>query len=326
MTRAISAVLLTLLGFAAVVLTRQVTSGTALVLPAEIQDGFTLAFSVLIESIPFIILGILLSVLVQVWIPQSWLFRILPSHPVPRRFVISLLGMFLPVCECGNVPLARGLVARGYSVSDSMTFLLAAPIINPVTIITTHQAFGFDDGILVARLVGAIAIANILGYIFSTHPRPDELLTTRFAAQCRVAPSSLADGKVARSADMFVREATVLMPALIIGSLVAGAIQILVSRDQLVALGGDPLLSVVAMMALAFVISICANVDSFFILPFADIFLPGSLVAFLLLGPIVDIKMLALLRTTYNARTLLRLTVLVVLFTAVVGTGVNLIA
>ena len=264
--------------------------------------------------------------LVQVWIPQHWLFRILPRNPIARRFVISLLGMFLPVCECGNVPLARGLVARGYSVSDSMTFLLAAPIINPVTIITTHQAFGFDDGILVARLIGAIAIANILGWIFSTHPNPENLLTSQFAAQCRVSPRAISGGKFGRSVDMFVREATVLMPALIIGSLVAGAIQIMVSRDQLVALGTDPLLSVIAMMALAFVISICANVDSFFILPFADTFLPGSLVAFLLLGPIVDIKMLALLRTTYRAHTLLRLTMLVVLFTAVVGTAVNLVA
>lgn len=324
--RAFGALLLTAVGLGAVVLTRQVTSDQPWVLPPEIQDGFTLAFSVLIESIPFIILGIVLSVLVQVWIPQHWLFRILPRNPVARRFVISLLGMFLPVCECGNVPLARGLVARGYSVSDSMTFLLAAPIINPVTIITTHQAFGFDDGILAARLVGAVAIANILGWLFSKHPNPENLLTTRFAAQCRVAPGGLEVGKVAKSVDMFVREATVLMPALIIGSLIAGAIQVVVSRDQLVALGSDPLLSVLAMMALAFVISICANVDSFFILPFADTFLPGSLVAFLLLGPIVDIKMLALLRTTYRGSTLLRLTLLVVLFTAVVGTGVNLVA
>jgi Predicted permeases len=140
--------------------------------PAPLLDGLTLALSVLIESLPFIVLGIALSVLVQVWVPQTWLFRILPKNAVAKRFVISLLGMFLPVCECGNVPLARGLVARGYSVSDSMTFLLAAPIINPVTIITTHQAFGFDDGILVARIIGAIVIANVLGWGVFSPPQP----------------------------------------------------------------------------------------------------------------------------------------------------------
>jgi len=294
------------------------------IVPPALRDGFTLAFSVLIESIPFIILGIALSVLVQVWIPEQWLFRILPKRPVPRRLVISLLGMFLPVCECGNVPLARGLVTKGYTVSDSMTFLLAAPIINPVTIITTHQAFGWDDGILVVRILGAMVIANLLGWLFSRHPDPFSLLTPNFAAQCAATPGAGSAGKIWRSAEMFVREASILMPALIVGSLVAGAIQVVVSRDQLVALGSDPLLSVIAMMALAFVISICANVDSFFILPFADTFLPGSLIAFLLLGPIVDIKMLALLRTTYRSATLLRLTILVVALTAAIGMGVNL--
>jgi uncharacterized membrane protein YraQ (UPF0718 family) len=116
------------------------------------------------------------------------------------------------------------------------------------------------------------------------------------------------------------------MPALIIGSLIAGLIQVVIRRDTLVQLGSDPLWSVVAMMILAFVISICANVDAFFILPVATTFLPGSIVAFLVLGPIIDIKMLALLRTTYKTGTLIQMSVLVALMTAALGTVVNLIA
>lgn len=299
---------------------------TAGALPDTTQDVLTLAFSVLIESLPFIILGITLSILVQVWLPDRLLFRILPKNPFGRRAVVSLLGMFLPVCECGNVPLARGLVSRGYTVSDSMTFLLAAPILNPVTIITTHQAFGFDDGILVARLIGGFLIANLLGWLFSLHPQPMSLLTPAFEKACQVIPDGPQPGKMQRSVDLFVRESSVLMPALIIGSLVAGLIQVGVSRDTLVQLGSDPLWSVVAMMILAFVISICANVDAFFILPFATTFLPGSIVAFLVLGPIIDIKMLALLRTTYRTATLVQITVVVALMTAALGTVVNLVA
>lgn len=325
--RPLLGVVLGVAGLGILVLGRVVTGNeTAGVLPDVGQDLLTLAFSVLIESVPFIILGIVLSVLVQVWIPERFLLRILPKNRFLRRFVISLLGMFLPVCECGNVPLARGLVSRGYTVSDSMTFLLAAPIVNPVTIITTHQAFGFDDGILVARLVGALLIANLLGWLFSLHPQPMSLLTPAFEASCRATGHGVATSRLQRSIDLFIRESSVLMPALIIGSLVAGAIQVVVSRDLLVQLGSDPLWSVVAMMALAFVISICANVDSFFILPFAETFLPGSLVAFLLLGPIIDIKMLALLRTTYRTGTLVQISAIVVLMTAAVGTVVNLIA
>jgi uncharacterized protein len=325
--RPLLGVVLGIAGLGVLVLGRVLTGDqTAGLLPDVGQDLLTLAFSVLIESVPFIILGIALSVLVQVWIPERFLLRILPRNRFLRRLVISFLGMFLPVCECGNVPLARGLVSRGYTVSDSMTFLLAAPIVNPVTIITTHQAFGFDDGILVARLIGALLIANLLGWLFSLHPQPMSLLTPAFEASCRTTDHGVAPSKVQRSIDLFIRESSVLMPALIIGSLVAGAIQVVVSRDLLVQLGSDPLWSVVAMMALAFVISICANVDSFFILPFAETFLPGSLVAFLLLGPIIDIKMLALLRTTYRTGTLVQISVIVVLMTAAVGTVVNLIA
>lgn len=290
------------------------------------QDLLTLAFSVLLESLPFIILGITLSVVVQIWVPQSWLIRILPRNGFLRRAMISTLGMFLPVCECGNVPLARGLLSRGYSVSDSMTFLIAAPILNPVTIITTHQAFGFDDGILVARILGALLIANLLGWVFSLHPDQDSLLTPAFEKECRIDRGELTGDKLGRSLDLFVRESRALMPALIIGSLIAGLIQVVVQRDVLVTLGENPLLSVVIMMLLAFVISICANVDSFFILPFAQTFLPGSIVAFLLLGPIVDIKMLALLRTTFRSTTLVQLTLLAAVVTAAVGMVVNLVA
>ena len=133
-------------------------------LPNQMQDFLTLSISVIIESLPFVILGILLSIVVQVWLPDGILMKYLPRNPVLRRFCISLFGIFLPVCECGNVPLARGLIVGGFTVPESMTFLLAAPIVNPITIITTHQAFGFDDGILVARILGGLAIANIIGW------------------------------------------------------------------------------------------------------------------------------------------------------------------
>src|SRR5690606_5300768 len=92
--------------------------------------------------------------------------------------------VLLPVCECGNVPLARGLIMRGLSPAESMTFLLAAPILNPVTIITTYQAFGWDDGILVSRIVGGFVIANLIGWLFSRHPAQSDLLTPRFQAAC----------------------------------------------------------------------------------------------------------------------------------------------
>ena len=116
------------------------------------------------------------------------------------------------------------------------------------------------------------------------------------------------------------------MPALVIGALVAGGIQVIVPREILVALGSDPLWSIVAMMVLAFIISVCSNVDSFFILPFAATFLPGSIVTFLVFGPIIDVKMLALMRTTFTTRTLVGIVVVVLTSAFFIGTVVNLLA
>ena len=129
-------------------------------LPTVLQDLLTLAYSVIIESLPFVVLGIALSILVQVWIPDRWIARALPKNTFLRRLAISFLGVLLPVCECGNLPFARGLIARGFSVSESLTFLLAAPIINPITILTTYQAFGLNNGVLVARLAGGFFVGQ----------------------------------------------------------------------------------------------------------------------------------------------------------------------
>jgi len=305
---------------------RWLLEGSGFSLPNEVQDLLTLSISVVIESLPFVILGILLSIVVQVWLPDGILMRYLPRNPVLRRLCISMFGIFLPVCECGNVPLARGLIVGGFTVPESMTFLLAAPIVNPITIITTHQAFGFDDGILGARLLGGLAIANILGWLFSLHPRQDALLTPGFAAECRRPADEHHHSRTSRSVDIFIREASVIMPALFIGALVAGAIQVAVPRDVLVTLGSNPLWSILAMMVLAFVIAVCSNVDAFFILPFANTFMPGSIATFLVFGPIIDIKMLAILRTTFTTRTLVQLTVIVGLLSALVGLVVNVVA
>lgn len=295
-------------------------------LPNQLQDLLTLSFSVIIESLPFVVLGILLSIVVQAWLPDGILMRYLPKNPVLRRLCISLFGVVLPVCECGNVPLSRGLIIKGFTVSESMTLLLAAPIINPITIITTHQAFGFDDGILLARILGGLAIANIVGWLFSLHPRQFDLLTPRFAAECRRPQGHDHETRVSKSLGIFVRESSVIMPALFIGALVAGAIQAVVPRDVLVQLGSNPLWSILAMMALAFVIAVCSSVDAFFILPFASTFMPGSIVTFLIFGPIIDIKMLAILRTTFTTKVLVQLTIIVGLLSALIGLVVNYVA
>ncbi|WP_052193807.1 permease [Microbacterium sp. ZOR0019] len=293
-------------------------------LPTRAQDGLTLALSVLIEALPFVILGVLLSIVVQVWLPADVIHRWLPKRAWARRAVLSLLGMLIPVCECGNVPFARGLMMRGLAPAEAMTFLIAAPIVNPIVILTTHAAFGWDGGILVARLVGGYLIANLIGWIYSRHPDPDGMLTQRFVDTCdRVTHEP--GTPVRRSLTQFLIELRAVMPALVIGSALAGAVQVLIPREWLLAIGSNPVLSIVAMMALAMTVAICSNVDAFFALSFASTFSSGAIVAFLLVGPLVDIKMLALMRTTFTGRTLVGIVGIVLASAFAIGIGVNVL-
>lgn len=309
-------------------------------LPDRAQDTVTLALSVIIESAPFVFLGILLSTVVQVWLPHGFITRFLPRQPLLRRACISLLGMFFPVCECGNVPLARGFMVGGFTVPESITFLLAAPILNPITIITTHQAFGWDNGILLTRIVAGFVIANVIGWLFSRHPDPDSLLTRTFSASCALPDASGSDagheghdhphaarpGRVERTVDLFTRETAVIMPALFIGSLIAALTQVFVPRSVLLALGSNPVWSVLAMIALAFIVAVCSNVDAFFVLSFGSTFMPGGIAAFLTFGAMIDVKMLALMRTTFTTRTLVQITALVALMSTAAGLLVNYVA
>ncbi|GGO65332.1 UPF0718 protein YcgR [Microbacterium nanhaiense] len=293
-------------------------------LPARAQDGLTLTFSVLIESLPFVALGVILSIAIQVWVPASFIHRVLPTRAWPRRLALAALGMLIPVCECGNVPFARGLMMRGIGPADTLAFLVAAPIVNPIVIITTHQAFGMSGGILVARLLGGYAIAVLIGWLFSRHPDPDRLLTERFRVACDHAHDAHGS-RLERSVSQFTVELRAVMPALIIGSALAGAVQVIVPRSALVAIGSNPVLSIVAMMILAITVSLCSNVDSFFALSLASTFTTGSIVAFLLVGPVVDIKMISLLRTTFTVRAIGVIVAVVVLAAFAIGAVMNLV-
>ncbi|MDO4780936.1 MAG: permease [Candidatus Saccharibacteria bacterium] len=294
-----------------------------IVLPhASLQDFLTLMYSVIIEALPFVVLGVVIAVVVRLWLPPEFLLRRLPKQPLLRRATLSVLGVLLPVCECGNVPLARGLLARGLTPAEALTFLLAAPILNPVTIITTQQAFKDDSVVVWARIIGGFLIANVIGWL-CTRLSKQQMLRADFIAACHESKSQQSRTGLWRAADVFRQEMTVMLPALVIGAIAAAAVQVLVPREVLLVLGDHPVWSVLAMTTLAFAVSICSSVDAFFALAFRHTFTPGSLVSFLTLGPMIDIKMLSLLRTTFRSRVLIEVSVLVALMAILLGLVVN---
>jgi uncharacterized protein len=311
-------------------------------LPTELQDLITLALSIVVEALPFVILGALVSVIVRLFAPTQRILQLLPKRPLLRRLSISLFGTFMPVCECGNVPVARGLVISGLSVAESTTFLLAAPIINPVTLLATSQAFRLDPSIVWIRLAGALLIANLVGGLIALYKDQMKLVSKGFYnTLCEVEAADehphddhhdhdhhnhTSNGWRDRWQEgivIFRDEVSLMLKVLCLGALIAGATQVFVPRDVLTSLGSDPFLSILAMIALAFIISICANVDAFFALAYSNTFTTGSIVAFLVFGPMIDIKMLTMMRTTYKVRLLAVITLVVALSSILIGLVVN---
>ena len=306
-------------------------------LPTRLQDSITLTLSIVVEALPFVILGALVSVVIRLFATTQRLIQLLPKRPLLRRLAVSLCGTFMPVCECGNMPVARGLMVRGLSVAESITFLLAAPIVNPVTLLTTSQAFRLDPSMVWIRLVGALLIANLVGSLLALYKDQTGLVSKGFyntLCEVEAADHHRHHGdhhhdhhhhasRWQEGITIFRDEVSLMLKMLCLGAVIAGLTQVFVPRDVLTSLGGHPIFSILAMITLAFVISICSNVDAFFALAYSNTFTAGSLAAFLVFGPLIDIKMLALMRTTYKAWLLAAMTFLVTLSSILIGLVVN---
>lgn len=287
------------------------------------QEIFTLFLSLTIEAFPFIILGVTISTLIALYVREDKILRYLPKNRFLSHAVVALLGIFIPVCECGNIPVARRLILKKFSVSQATTFLLAAPIVNPITFITTLEAFNIDKNIAIMRVVSGYIIALIAGLIISYRKNQNLLLKPEFFTQ--TCETHEHDQERYRGLEIFQREFIGVFRLLFVGAIIAALTQSLMPREFLAAVGTHPLLSVLAMIFLGLVVSMCSNVDAFFALSYSTTFTLGSLMAFMVFGPMIDIKILSMLKSTFRTKFLVWLTLGVTLSALVVGVGVNLL-
>lgn len=329
----------------------------------QLNNAFTLFLSLLVEAIPFLLLGVLFSGVLLLFVDERWLIAKLPKNPLLGALVGSMVGFLFPVCECGNVPVARRLLMQSVPAPVAIGFLLAAPTINPIAIWATWIAFRDQPEIVVLRVVFTLAIATIIGCVFSADADLRPLLQPAVAAswtntkQSESKPKLLQSGtywlaqpgkpmgidatvlqaKIASTnaskplayrmgllLDNTVQELRELGCVLVIGSAIAAAIQVLFPRDLILSLGGGEITSILTMMLLAGLVSICSTVDSFFALSFASTFTTGSLLAFLVFGPMFDLKGIGLLLSIFKSRAVFYLFALAAQLTFLFTLFVNL--
>jgi len=288
------------------------------------QDGVTIFLGILIEAIPFLLLGVLVSQALALALRGDRGLSWLPRGRLGSLLSLTGLGMLFPVCECGNVPVARRLVTRGVPVAGAMVFLLSAPALNPVVALSSYAAFRDNPAMVAYRLGFTFLIALGVGLVLSFHPHPDELLRHRGRPPAPVeATSPTPAGALRRFAAAALSEFGEMAAVLVVGGAVAALTQMLVPRGVLLGLGQGPVLSVVVMMAFAVVLSVCSTVDAFVALAYASTFSDGSLAAFLVYGPMIDIKSILLMLTVFSPKAVVLVTLLVTEAAFLVGVGLN---
>jgi hypothetical protein len=341
----------------------------------QLNNAFTLFLSLLVEAIPFLLLGVLLSSLLLLFVDDRKLIAAMPSNPLLGAIMGSCGGFLFPVCECGNVPVARRLLLQGAPAPVAIGFLLAAPTINPIAIWSTWVAFRDQPEIVVLRVVFSLGIAIFIGCVFSVQAdlRPllqpavsrsmllwEKPLTkglkvdpkkkdqipmllqsgsfllgqpgTPLRMDARGLQGSLGATKPTKPLperlNLFlentVQELRELGGVLVLGSAIAALIQTAAPRELILSLGQSPVTSILAMMLLAAVVSICSTVDSFFALTFASTFTSGSLLAFLVFGPMIDLKAIGLMLSVFKPRAIIYLFGLATQLTFLLTLFVNL--
>lgn len=299
----------------------------------SLRTFVTVFLGIFIEALPFLLLGTLASGMVEEFVGQEALRRLVPHNRLGAALSGALMGLAFPVCECGVVPLTRRLFRKGLPLPVGVAFLLAAPVINPVVIISTYAAFGWGP-VLLGRVALTLLIAFVVGLIFGLAPHPLRLLQLSACPAISGGDGSTRSGvttihvslslRLTRSLAVAADEFFEMGRYLVLGSLLSAAMQTIIPQPALLSIGSGALSSVIAMMALAFVLSVCSTVDAFLALAFVNTFTTGSILGFLVFGPMVDVKSVFMFLGVFRRRVALYLVLLPLMMSLLMAVYWNL--
>lgn len=257
--------------------------------------------SILIEAIPFILIGVILSGIIQMFVSEEMIARIMPKNRFLAVLFGALAGVLFPACECGIIPITRRLLLKGVPLHAGVSFMLTAPIINPIVLFSTYIAFGNRWSVVFYRGGLALAVSLIIGVILSYQFKDNQLLKPDEPGHHHHHHGTLLQklgGTLRHAIDEFFSVGKYL----IIGAFIAAAMQTYVKTSTLLAIGQNDVSSSLVMMGLAFVLSLCSEVDAFIASSFSSTFSLGSLIAFLVFGAMVDIKNLLMMLAAFKKR------------------------
>ena len=285
----------------------------------EIQD-FVLNFSsILWEAMPFIVLGAVLAGVLEELLPQQLIGKVMPNNALAAVVIGGLLGLVFPMCECGIVVVMRRLLRKGLPLACCISYMLAGPILNVVVLLSTYMAFGqakvmgFEMVLLRAGLGFLVACVTGLAVFALEKKYGTAGLVTPMAMPPKakgldvIEPDAIAEkksvltrlGNISQTALHDFVDITVF---LIIGATLAALTKMFIAPDDLTRLSQDqPYLAIPAMMVLAVLMCLCSEADAFVAASFTEMSVSSKL-AFLVLGPMFDLKLLMMYTRVFRPR------------------------
>ncbi|WP_211749401.1 permease [Paenibacillus sp. Marseille-Q4541] len=284
----------------------------SLVLSSSLLQLNTIFLSILIEAMPFVLIGVLLAGIIQIFVTEEHITRWMPKNKVAVILMSCVVGALFPACECGIVPIIRRLVSKGVPIYAGIGFMLTGPLINPIVITSTYMAFGNDFRIAGLRMGVGFLIALLVTFFISmsfsgTQFRQHNIVTATI--QDKTPLSQKFKNMLHHSIDEFFD----MGKFLILGAFIAASVQTFLPAKALVDIATSTASSTLIMMGLAYVLSLCSEADAFIGSSFSHLFGTTSILGFLIFGPMMDLKNTIMMLSVFRARFVMTVLVFIVL-------------
>ena len=263
----------------------------------ELLNKFSIVFSsIVIEALPFILIGAVLASFMQVYISNNIFNKIISKNKLLGSIQAGIIGVFLPVCECATVPITKGLLNKKVPLNVAITYMLSAPIVNPLVILSTYYAFDGNIKVVLLRVGVCFSIAVIAGLLMLCLSGENNIFIDNgegeLQGKCLCGCSEIDDNssKLIRLLKHTSLEFYEIGKYFIVGATLAAIFQTFVPRDIIFYFENSAVLSIIILMAFSFLISLCSEADAFVASTFMNRFSLGSITGFLIIGPMIDLK------------------------------------
>lgn len=280
----------------------------------NIKNIAIIFLSIFFEALPFLLLGSIISSVIEKYASNEKIASIIPKNPILGSLFGIFLGFFLPACDCAVIPITKRLIKKKVPINVAVSFMLASPIINPVVLLSTYYAFySTNPKIFWARFIlgilVAVVVSSILGLIFK-----DDFVVKNSIEEIEEECSCCHyhhENAFLEIVNHTISDLFDVLKYMIFGALIASFVQVYMPRSVITVFNSNNYLSIIVLMLFAYLLSLCSTSDSFIGKSLINSFTKSSVVAYLLLGPMIDVKNTIVLVGNFKKKFALYLIVLI---------------